>query len=461
MPVRGSKSKAKENDERRKEEFLARIKEAAKNTNATVPVEEINELSSDEDSDEELRTTSLNSYRRFIDQTMDLPLEKLIMTPEGVSVFDELCLRLDINQKYADLLPQWTDVAHKLEVDQLMTKWVEVCVRPREGLTRAMLEIYMKDGGTLGEVLSALLHLECLDILELTKPKIEKYIKLRDSNELMPQGTFLNNDNFFSVLKTLILALGNKDPCQDLHKYSGGLKNGFSPPMEHTITVQSAETEVLNNNPCLSKDWPHYQSELHLHKKSKLMDEEFYEDLDKSKRKKISCKVLLLFSEDGVPASEMAIEVSKSLDLESDDCQLEVFRLNEATLWYEVLTNPEACCMKWTSEADYIMPILTPKFLHEIHGKVDSNSDTGLLPTSPVLNKFMYNLARSQYTQNGCKNYKVRPLIPPSLLSIVRNSNAIKMDPLFASTWKVLKEDQLKSRLKAMMGECVKKKILA
>ena len=69
---------------------------------------------------------------------MDLPLEKLIMNPEGVDVFDELCLRLDINQNYAELLPQWTDVAHQLEMDVLRTKWVEVCVRPREGLTRAM-----------------------------------------------------------------------------------------------------------------------------------------------------------------------------------------------------------------------------------------------------------------------------------------------------------------------------------
>ena len=74
----------------------------------------------------------------MIDQTMDLPLEKLIMNPEGVDVFDELCLRLDINQNYAELLPQWTDVAHQLEMDVLRTKWVEVCVRPREGLTRAM-----------------------------------------------------------------------------------------------------------------------------------------------------------------------------------------------------------------------------------------------------------------------------------------------------------------------------------
>ena len=153
--------------------------------------------------------------------------------------------------------------------------------------------------------------------------------------------------------------------------------------MEHSITVQSSEMEVLNNNPCLTKDWPQYQSELHLHKKSKLFEDE--EDLEKLKKKKITCKVLLLFSEDGVPASDIAIDVSKTVDHE--ECRLEVFRLNEATLWYEILTNPEACCMKWTTEADYIMPILTPKFLQEIHGKIDANHESGLLPTSPVLNK--------------------------------------------------------------------------
>ena len=65
----------------------------------------------------------------------------------GCDIFDELCLRIDVNQKQAELLPQWKDVAHQLEIDQLMTKWVEVCVRPKEGLARAMLEIYMKDGG--------------------------------------------------------------------------------------------------------------------------------------------------------------------------------------------------------------------------------------------------------------------------------------------------------------------------
>lgn len=67
---------------------------------------------------------------------------------------------------------------------------------------------------------------------------------------------------------------------------------------------------------------------------------------------------------------------------------LDFFRLNETTLWYEMLTNPEGCCMKWSSEADYIMPILTPKFLMEIHGHRDENDGDEFIPTSPILNRY-------------------------------------------------------------------------
>ena len=58
-------------------------------------------------------------------------------------------------------------------------KWVETCVRPREGLTRAMLEMYMQDGGTLGDVLQALLQLECMDILESVRPRVETFLDER------------------------------------------------------------------------------------------------------------------------------------------------------------------------------------------------------------------------------------------------------------------------------------------
>ena len=138
MPIRGSKNIVTKENERRKEDMLRRIKEAAIKDQNGYPTIVVDESSSEDENDDEIRQQSLKTYKRMIDQTMDLPLEKLIMNPEGVDVFDELCLRLDINQNYAELLPQWTDVAHQLEMDVLRTKWVEVCVRPREGLTRAM-----------------------------------------------------------------------------------------------------------------------------------------------------------------------------------------------------------------------------------------------------------------------------------------------------------------------------------
>ena len=34
----------------------------------------------------------------------------------------------------------------------MKTEWVKVCIRPEQSFTRAILEIYMNDGGTLGEV---------------------------------------------------------------------------------------------------------------------------------------------------------------------------------------------------------------------------------------------------------------------------------------------------------------------
>ena len=52
-----------------------------------------------------------------------------------------------------------------------------------------------------------------------------------------------------------------------------------------------------------------------------------------------------------------------------------------------IIMASEGCCMKWSSEADFIMPILTPKFLMEIHGHRDENDSDEFIPTSPILNR--------------------------------------------------------------------------
>ena len=43
-------------------------------------------------------------------------------------------------------------VTRELHIDEMKTEWVRVCVRPEQSFTRAILEIYMADGGTLGNI---------------------------------------------------------------------------------------------------------------------------------------------------------------------------------------------------------------------------------------------------------------------------------------------------------------------
>jgi len=437
------------------------------------------ELSSDDETSTQKlvsneRGNKLALYESLVEKTRDIPLEKVLFCAEGCSLFDDLCLRVDVNQRYASLLPQWKDVAHLLEIDTLRTKWVETCVRPKEGLTKAMLEMYMQDGGTLGEVLQALLQLECLDILEAIRPKVDKFLEERDRHKDITSPSSSPSqihENFFSVIKTLILALGQADPCLDMKQYANGLKpilnkcsatdNIVSKPVEHQVLIQTGSTNTPNYSAPTANitNLSHpYNSKLHNQSKDakSLMDPSLTQ-LEKRKIggcEKLTCRILLLFSEDGIEYASQAVDLARAVN--HDEVTLDMLRLNEVSLWYEVLTNPEACCLKWSYEADYIVPVLTPKFLNEIHGE-GVDSDDGLLPTSPILNRYMYTLARTQYTQSGCKNLKVRPVIPPEVLREVRTSNAVKIDPLLNSSWVPLNEERFVPRIRGMLNEYLRR----
>ena len=89
-----------------------------------------------EEAVEAAKEQAKTDYKGMISDTRDLPLQKLVLSAAGCRVFEDLCALVDVNQAYADLLPQWKDLAHKLSLDELKTEWVSVCVRPQEGLTR-------------------------------------------------------------------------------------------------------------------------------------------------------------------------------------------------------------------------------------------------------------------------------------------------------------------------------------
>lgn len=135
----------------------------------------------------------------------------------------------------------------------------------------------------------------------------------------------------------------------------------------------------------------------------------------------------------------------------------EVFRLNESSLWYELLIQPEACCMKWANEVDYVIPILTPNFLQHVHGVNHEGDDGSLLPTCPIVNRYMYTLLRARFVNLGCKNTIIRPVIPQEFVRTVGQATVIKNDPLFRLVWVPLAEDRVVGRAKAMLGEFAKK----
>ncbi len=135
-----------------------------------------------------------------------------------------------------------------------------------------------------------------------------------------------------------------------------------------------------------------------------------------------------------------------------------MFRLNETTLWLEVLVHMEACCLKWAYEADYVMPILTPQFLREVRQGGSQDNLSMLVPTSPLINRFMYTLLRQRYLNEHCRNTMVRPVIPEDVVFAAGTPEEalIQRDPIFRLAW--IKENRLQRRVKGMLTEFSKRR---
>ena len=137
----------------------------------------------------------------------------------------------------------------------------------------------------------------------------------------------------------------------------------------------------------------------------------------------------------------------------------DVFRMNETSLWYELLVNPEACCMKWVSEADYVVPVLTPSFLREIHNNRSNADSSNLLPTSPMLNRLVYQLMRARYAEAGCRNTMVRPVIPAEYNAVVSVDKVVRLDPILRLVSVPTDGDRLEKRARGMLAEAKKRSL--
>ncbi|XP_023323223.1 uncharacterized protein LOC111697433 [Eurytemora carolleeae] len=175
----------------------------------------------------------LVKYDELSQKTRSIPLSHLGCCKEGGELFSALCMWVDVNQRYVDLglFPQWYDIARELNIDEMKTEWVKVCIRPEQSFTRAILEIYMYDGGTLGEVVSALRKQKQYRIIQEISDKADVFLDVYTvyhKNNYNP--TVTNDNHLYSIMRTLFDTFsktGYEDPLSKFQDYSQGFKNYF------------------------------------------------------------------------------------------------------------------------------------------------------------------------------------------------------------------------------------------
>jgi hypothetical protein len=199
----------------------------------------------------------LVKYDELALKTRGIPLSHLTCCREGAVLFSRLCMAVDINQQYLELglFPQWDDIARELDMDALKTEWVRVCVRPEQSFTRALLEIYMQDGGSLGEVIAALRRQRqyrvIQEVSDLAEEFLSVYTTFHKANYLSLEQKGPGSGHLYSILSTLFdtfQAAGREDPLGKFQLYSGGFKQylgGLAPgPVARVVGGQGTDLTV-------------------------------------------------------------------------------------------------------------------------------------------------------------------------------------------------------------------------
>jgi len=414
-------------------------------------------------------------YDELAQKSINIPLSHLGCCKEGSELFNDLCMWVDINQKYVDLglFPQWDDIARELSIDEMKTEWVRVCIRPEQSFTRAILEIYMEDGGTLGDVIGALRKQKQYRIIQEISDKAEEFMDVYNTyhkNNYNPNSS--TNVHLYSILKTLFETfnkVGHEDPLNKFQLYSSGFKSYLK--NLNDLKGQPNDTDLIVNNvhfngpaPLESHDSGYtspyrYGGSLPSMTESNLQSKPISEIRDKKSKKVLNeveegkqyhtIRILLVFARDGVTHADQIVTGMVNFSHEDySSIRVDIIRLNEVDVWNALLLNPEACLMKWIDEMDFVIPILTPEYLQTLHNPTIPAGPPA--PTSAMINKYVYTLLRSEFVANGCQNLKVRPAMPIEFVDQLYRCKPVLTEPLF-KMWKHTDNRTMRSRVGAMV----------
>lgn len=130
-------------------------------------------------------------------------------------------------------------------------------------------------------------------------------------------------------------------------------------------------------------------------------------------QKKYSKIVMLSYTAD---ANEIVEKLIPKLRIPKDNKRLGVLVLHEQLK--KVNLNPEEFIFDCISQVDYVMPVITPEYLKAIKSCTNA-VENDVLHTDNKYVKYIYTLLSTHYVMNGCKNFKVRGLLPDNYLSLV------------------------------------------
>jgi len=423
----------------------------------------------------------LLKYDELAQKSQNIPLSHLGCCKEGGDLFSALCMWVDVNQQYVDLglFPQWYDIARELNIDSMKTEWVKVCIRPEQSFTRAILEIYMNDGGTLGEVISALKRQEQYRIIHEISDMMEEFLDVYEQyhkSVLREDNTNMNNSHVYSIMKTLqdsFSKAGFEDPLAKYQTYSLGFKrylsqknltHGKNDLLLNHMTFESSGHEQYQDSGYSSPyvyegnlpSMPETDKSLTNIRETRYKDEQGKIKIKNDiPTKDLTVRILVVFSRDGI---EIADDIVNYIDnysySENPSITVDLIRLNEFDLWNALIQNPEGCIVKWLDEIDFVMPILSPQLMLDLHQGGEMRGPPG--PTSALINKYIYALLRTQYVSNGCQNTKVRPLMPVQFEPVIGNSKPITSEPLFRM-WGYSDRQAIVKRIEAIIKFWLKK----
>lgn len=133
----------------------------------------------------------------------------------------------------------------------------------------------------------------------------------------------------------------------------------------------------------------------------------------KKPKKNYTKIVMLSYTAD---ANEIVEKLIPKLREVRDNKRLGVLVLHEQL--EKVNMNPEQFIFDGLSQVDYVIPVITREYLKAINSCTNKVEDDMLHADNKYV-KYIYTVLMTHYIMNGCRNFKVRGLLPDDCFSLV------------------------------------------